>query len=117
MSNRVYLGDNLPILKTFDDASFDLIYVDPPFNTGKAQKRKEIKTVRSETGDRVGFQGQRYESRVVGEKSYVDVFDDYLAFLEPRIRQLSKVELRAARAPHPSCSRPLHAHARHLQLR
>lgn len=91
MSNCVYLGDNLSILKTLDDASFDLIYIDPPFNTGKEQKRKEIKTVRSETGDRVGFQGQRYESRVVGEKSYVDVFDDYLAFLEPRIREAKRL--------------------------
>lgn len=64
MLNCVYFGDNLPILKTLEDASFDLIYIDPPFNTGKEQKRKEIKTTRSSEGDRVGFQRQRYETRV-----------------------------------------------------
>lgn len=91
MPNRVYLGDNLPILQSFADASFDLIYIDPPFNTGKEQKRKEIKTTRSSEGDRVGYQGQRYRTQVVGEKSYADTFDDYLAFLEPRIREAKRL--------------------------
>ena len=68
-------------------ASIPLIYIDPPFNTGRTQSRKRISTVSSETGDRVGFQGKRYETQVLGQKGYSDTFDDYLAFLEPRLRE------------------------------
>ena len=62
MKNKIYLSDNLPILQSMQSESVDLIYIDPPFNTGKVQGRTQIKTVRSENGDRVGFQGQRYET-------------------------------------------------------
>lgn len=89
--NRVYFGDNLSILKAFTDASFDLIYIDPPFNTGKEQKRIEIKTTQSSNGDRTGYQGRRYQTHIVGEKSYNDIFDDYLGFLEPRIREARRL--------------------------
>ena len=88
MSNRIYFGDNLPILRELADESVDLIYIDPPFNTGKAQRQTQIKTVRSEQGDRTGFQGQRYATIKVGTRSYDDLYDDYLAFLEPRLREL-----------------------------
>ena len=60
MLNRIYFGDNLPILRDMPEGSVDLIYIDPPFNTGKVQGRTQIKTVRSEAGDRTGFGGQRY---------------------------------------------------------
>jgi len=82
---RIYLADNLEVLRALPTASVDLIYIDPPFNTGKVQERTQLKTVRSERGDRVGFQGRRYESIVVGKKRFIDLFDDYLAFLEPRL--------------------------------
>jgi site-specific DNA-methyltransferase (adenine-specific) len=91
MANRIYLGDNLPILQEMPSGSVDLIYIDPPFNTGRVQKRTRIKTVRSDTGDRIGFQGQRYETTVIGSRSYADLFDDYLAFLEPRLRQAHRL--------------------------
>ncbi|MCA9244794.1 MAG: site-specific DNA-methyltransferase [Phycisphaerales bacterium] len=83
----IYLGDNLDILPGFPDGSFDLIYIDPPFNTGKTQGRTRIKTVRDETGDRTGFQGARYQTIRLGNQAFADVFDDFLAFLEPRLRQ------------------------------
>ena len=54
-ANRIYFSDNLEILQSLDDGSVDLIYIDPPFNTGKQQKRTQIKTIRSESGDRTGF--------------------------------------------------------------
>ncbi len=66
MENRVYFGDNLPILRDIEDASIDLIYIDPPFNTGKTQGRTQIKTVQALSGDRVGFQGRRYETIKIG---------------------------------------------------
>jgi site-specific DNA-methyltransferase (adenine-specific) len=94
---RIYLADNLEVLRALPTASVDLIYIDPPFNTGKVQERTQLKTVRSERGDRVGFQGRRYESIVVGKKRFIDVFDDYLAFLEPRL-----VEAHRVLAPHGS---------------
>ena len=92
---RIHLGDNIEVLRALPAASVDLIYIDPPFNTGKVQERTQLKTVRSEQGDRVGFQGRRYESIVVGKKRFSDIFDDYLAFLEPRL-----VEAHRVLAPH-----------------
>jgi site-specific DNA-methyltransferase (adenine-specific) len=91
MTNRIYFGDNLPILQAIPPTSVDLIYIDPPFNTGKVQQRTQIKTVRNQAGDRAGFQGQRYETVRVGTKSYTDLFDDYLAFLEPRLEEAHRV--------------------------
>ncbi|MCE5209391.1 MAG: site-specific DNA-methyltransferase [Chloroflexi bacterium] len=85
MPNHIYFGDNLPILQTLPSASIDLIYIDPPFNTGKTQARTQIKTEHSENGDRLGFQGKRYETIKIGSKTYNDIFDDFLAFLEPRL--------------------------------
>jgi site-specific DNA-methyltransferase (adenine-specific) len=89
--NQVYFGDNLPILQAMPSQSVDLVYIDPPFNTGRRQGRTQIKTVRSASGDRVGFQGQRYETVKIGTKSFADVFDDYLAFLEPRLREAQRI--------------------------
>jgi site-specific DNA-methyltransferase (adenine-specific) len=92
---KIYCADNIDVLRTLPSESVDLIYIDPPFNTGKVQERTQLKTVRSENGDRVGFQGHRYESIVVGKKRFADLFDDYLAFLEPRL-----VEAHRILAPH-----------------
>ncbi|HUV95403.1 MAG TPA: site-specific DNA-methyltransferase [Anaerolineae bacterium] len=89
--NRIHYGENLDLLKELEDRSVDLIYVDPPFNTGKQQRRTRIKTVRSDAGDRTGFQGRRYQTVEIGSMSFADVFDDYLAFLEPRLREAHRV--------------------------
>ncbi|HSO28125.1 MAG TPA: site-specific DNA-methyltransferase [Anaerolineales bacterium] len=96
MKNLVYLGDNLPLLEALPEGKVDLIYIDPPFNTGKAQSRTRIKTVESADGDRVGFQGKRYETIPVRTQAYNDRFghhlDDYLlAFLAPRLRAAHRV--------------------------
>lgn len=88
---RTHLADNLEVLRALPSASVDLIYIDPPFNTGKVQQRTQLKTVRSAEGDRVGFQGRRYESIVVGTKRFSDLFDGYLAFLEPRLTEAHRV--------------------------
>ncbi len=85
MPSRIYFGDNLPILQSLPAESVELIYIDPPFNTGRVQARTQIKTERSPNGDRTGFAGRRYETLKIGSKAYADWFDDYLAFLEPRL--------------------------------
>ena len=84
---EVHFGDNLPVLGQFPDAGFELIYIDPPFNTGRTQSRTRLKTVRDGEGDREGFGGQRYRTEQLGEQAFADCFDDYLAFLEPRLRE------------------------------
>ena len=84
---RVILGDNLPLLQGFPDGSVNLIYIDPPFNTGRTQVRTQIQTERDQAGDRIGFKGQRYRSTVLGQQRYADSFNDYLGFLAPRLEQ------------------------------
>lgn len=91
MSIEIILGDNATVLPTFADGSFDLIYIDPPFNTGKQQVRTELKTTTDENGDRGGFYGRRYRSVKLGTRSYGDRFDDYLGFLEPRLEEAHRL--------------------------
>ncbi len=91
MDNTIYFGDNLPILQKMKSESVDLIYIDPPFNTGKRQSRTQIKTERSATGDRTGFSGNRYQTIRLGSREYLDIFDDYLAFLEPRLVEAYRI--------------------------
>jgi site-specific DNA-methyltransferase (adenine-specific) len=68
-----------------------MIYVDPPFNTGKQQTRKTLETTPDEDGDRVRFQGRRFKTRLLAESSYRDFFDDYLAFLAPRLEHARRL--------------------------
>lgn len=89
--NHIYFGDNLEILRQLPDESVPLIYIDPPFNTGKTQRHTRVKTVRSNAGDRVGFQGRQYQTTIIGSKSFADLFDDYLGFLEPRLVEAYRV--------------------------
>lgn len=89
--NRIYFAENLQVLKDIATSSVDLIYIDPPFNTGKVQRRTRIRTLRAEDGDRIGFQGNRYRTVEIGTRSFSDIFDDYLAFLEPRLREAYRV--------------------------
>ncbi|NVB38729.1 RsmD family RNA methyltransferase [Pseudenhygromyxa sp. WMMC2535] len=91
-SVELRLGDNLELLPTLADASFRLIYIDPPFNTGRKQERKLLKT-RSVAagGDRRGFGGKQYATTELGRKSYADTYDDYLGFLEPRLREARRL--------------------------
>ncbi len=87
MKNKIYFADNLDVLTKMEEESVDLIYIDPPFNTGKSQSRKQITVEKDSEGDRVGFGGNRYQTTVLGERAYRDNFDDYLGFLEPRLQE------------------------------
>ena len=84
-------GDNAAVLGRLPDGCFDLVYLDPPFNTGRAQARRTLSVVADEDGDRTGFGGRRYGSRLLQTLSYDDEFADYLAFLEPRLRRLREL--------------------------
>ncbi|MCW4464342.1 site-specific DNA-methyltransferase [Glutamicibacter sp. MNS18] len=87
--NTVAHGENLEILAAMPDASFTLIYVDPPFNTGRKQTRAARTMVRAATGegDRVGFKGLEYVTELGQARSYHDSFDDYLSFIAPRLHE------------------------------
>ena len=84
-------GDNASVLPSLPDASFQLIYIDPPFNTGKTQTRRTLTTARDKDGDRVGFKGHTYATKVTGSRAYADTFDDYLAFLEPKLHEARRL--------------------------
>jgi site-specific DNA-methyltransferase (adenine-specific) len=88
----IVLGDNLHFLRSVDDAAFDLIYIDPPFNTGKTQTRNTVSAKRtsSPTG-RTGFAGARYVTTVLQSLSFADAFDDFGAFLIPRLEEAHRV--------------------------
>ncbi len=84
---RIHLGDCLDVIRDFPSASFDLIYLDPPFNTGRAQSRTRMRTTLDENGERIGYRGRRYRSHVVGTSSFNDRFDNFSAFIQPRLQE------------------------------
>ncbi len=80
-------GDNLDAIGRLPDASFRLIYLDPPFNTGRRQTRQTISTKRNPEGARGGFKGARYDVVKGALYQYDDRFADYWEFLEPRLAE------------------------------
>jgi site-specific DNA-methyltransferase (adenine-specific) len=84
-TNKIYLADNLKILRGMTAGSIDLVYIDPPFNTKKLRKHTKLKTTQSILGDRIGFGGKRYQTEKNGTLAYDDSYADYLTFLEPRL--------------------------------
>ena len=90
--NTIALGDNLEALAAIADGAAALVYIDPPFNTGRPQTRERIRAVRDDVhGDRTGFQGRRYRTVRLGASSFPDTFDDYAGFLAPRIEQARRI--------------------------
>ncbi len=85
------MGDCLEVLRGLPDGCARLIYIDPPFNTGKDQRRTRLRTVRDDAGDRTGFKGERYRTEVLGSAAWSDVFDDYLGFLAPRLAEARRI--------------------------
>ncbi|MDX6300563.1 MAG: hypothetical protein QOF53_1777 [Nocardioidaceae bacterium] len=91
----VVQGDNAEVLPRLPDGAFQVIYIDPPFNTGGRRDRRTLRTVRAGTGDgdgdRTGFGGRRYSTEVTGRMSYPDTFADYAGFLAPRLEQARRL--------------------------
>lgn len=94
MIYRIEQAENLHALSQIATGSVPLIYIDPPFNTGETQSRRTLTTRRAEdddVGDRTGFGGRRYTTIERDRRAYADAFDDYLGFLEPRLREAHRV--------------------------
>jgi site-specific DNA-methyltransferase (adenine-specific) len=85
-------GDNLPVMRAMDADSVALIYADPPFNTGKTQRRRRMRAVRDDSAERIGFGGRRYRNEMLQSAvEFLDEYDDFLAFLEPRLHEAHRV--------------------------
>jgi site-specific DNA-methyltransferase (adenine-specific) len=91
LENTLYFGDNLTVLRLIPDSSVQLVYIDPPFNTGREQQRSKVTTKRNNEGNRIGFKGERYETVKSTVLSYDDQFANYWEFLEPRIEEAFRV--------------------------
>lgn len=83
-------GDNAAMLPMLPAAFARLIYIDPPFNTGKVQKRERMRVTRARKGEsgnhRRGFGGKEYSVEKIASSTYEDSFDNYEEFLMPRIK-------------------------------
>ncbi|GAB2707079.1 hypothetical protein GCM10027071_22490 [Microbacterium marinum] len=98
VSVDIHLGDNLDVARRLPDASFALVYLDPPFNTGRTQERA-IESATRAASDlpplvpdpaspvKGGFRGASYARTRGALRLYDDRFDDYWGFLEPRLRE------------------------------
>jgi site-specific DNA-methyltransferase (adenine-specific) len=91
-ADYVIQGDCAAVLPRLPSETFQLIYIDPPFNTGRVQQRTTLRTVRDEEGgDRTGFAGHRYATVATGRQAYLDAYDDYLGFLEPLLDEARRL--------------------------
>ena len=90
-ADYVVEGDCTAVLPGLPGGSFQLVYVDPPFNTGTVQRRRTLRTVQSDDGDRTGFKGRSYATTELARIGYRDVHDDYLGFLAPLLEQARRL--------------------------
>ena len=93
-------GDNLTAMRRMPDASVRMVYLDPPFNTGRAQLRRTTSHSRASAPDGEsapspaawqGFGGESYVRTVEALTSYDDRFADYWAFLAPRLQEAHRL--------------------------
>lgn len=88
---QVYHADNLHILRQISAETINLIYIDPPFNTGKVQQRTQIKAIQTDNGERIGFGNKRYTTIKINSTGYKDYFEDFLGFLQPRLMEAKRI--------------------------
>ncbi len=90
--SQIILADNMEILPSLTSGSIDLVYIDPPFNTGRTQKRTTLRTWQdAEGGDRVGFGGRKYRTEKAKTRGFEDAFDDFTGFIEPRLLEIHRL--------------------------
>jgi site-specific DNA-methyltransferase (adenine-specific) len=84
-------GENLAVLPRLPDGAFDMVYIDPPFNTGRDQVHARLRAVADPEGERTGFGGRRYRTEEVGRIRFADRFDDLPAYLAPRLAEARRL--------------------------
>lgn len=87
----VVLGDNAQVLPQLPDAGFQLIYIDPPFNTGITQQRRTLRKTPDGSEARTGFRGASFTAAETSRVGYLDAYDDYLAFIAPKLEQAHRL--------------------------
>lgn len=87
----IHFGENLEVLRGLSDESHALVYIDPPFNTGRTRRHTALRTVQDEAGDRTGFAGRRYRTEAGETLSYDDDYADLPGFLRPRLEEARRV--------------------------
>ncbi len=78
-------GDCGVVLPKLPAGCFDLIYIDPPFNTGAPRRLDRRRTRRDPAGASAGFGGHRYTREVLSVLRYDDAFDDFVPFIAPKL--------------------------------
>lgn len=89
--DTIHFGDNLEVLRSLPDGHADLVYVDPPFNTGAERRMTRQSATLDDSSSRIGFGGRRYRMADGDSRAYSDRFDDYLEWLEPRLIETRRV--------------------------
>ena len=87
-AGRIVESDNLPVLQALPGESVQLVYTDPPFNTGNVRTYQRLRTVQDDDGDRSGFGGRRYRTEQASSHAYADAFEQYIEFLRHPDRRL-----------------------------
>ncbi|MGA8210585.1 MAG: site-specific DNA-methyltransferase [Nocardioidaceae bacterium] len=92
-ADYVVHGDNAVVLPQLPSGSVQLVYIDPPFNTGGRRDRRTLQTRRDPevVADRTGFAGRRYSTVETARRSYPDSFSDYAGFLAPRLEEARRL--------------------------
>jgi site-specific DNA-methyltransferase (adenine-specific) len=81
-------GDCADVLPRLPEGAFELIYIDPPFNTGKARRHRSVTAIRDDEGGiRNGFGGHRYRTSERSSMVYADRYDDYVGYLAPKLHR------------------------------
>ncbi len=87
----VVQGEALSVLQTLPDGCAGLVYVDPPFNTGRERIARPSRAVRDPAASRRGFAGARYRVVPARGDAYADDCDDYLGWLRPRLTESRRI--------------------------
>lgn len=87
-------ADNLAAAAALPDGCARMIYLDPPFNTGRTQRGTRTTARRADgpgPGIRTGFGGRDHVRVTELLAGYDDRFADYWAFLAPRLEQAHRL--------------------------
>ena len=96
--DKVFVGDNLSILNSIDDGVIDLIYLDPPFNTGKVWKKgnaefRDVWNVENSCKEVLYSANNKKIKDLISVCGNIggDGYGFYLSFMSARLIQLYRV--------------------------
>ncbi len=91
--HHIHFGDNLDVLRGLPSGSVNLVYIDPPFNTGQVRRSDQLRVKVAPAGEtgRRGFKDRVYSTERVARREFADRFDDFVGFLEPRLEEAARV--------------------------